>query len=286
MFDRYRVASRFGRASRDYHTVAALQRASEDELLDRLELLKQPPGVIVDLGAGPGRASGVLCRRFPAAQVLALDLALPMLKTARREWGWRRRFARICADAHALPLRSASVDLLFSSLCLQWCTDLRQVYGEIRRVLKPGGLLLFSTLGPDSLQELRGAWAQVDDAPHVHGFPDLPTLGNALLATGLRDPVLDREVWVRHHANTRELMRELKTLGAANADPQRSRGLYGRQALLTVEQAYEALRQPAGLPSSWELYFGMAFGPPSGQPVREQGMDVATFPLDGLRRRR
>lgn len=286
MFDTQQVARRFGDASTHYHTVAALQRASEDELLDRLDFLKAPPQVVLDLGAGPGRAAGRLCRRFPAAQVIALDLALPMLQQARREFGWRRRFGRVCADARKLPLPAGSVDLLFSSLCLQWCTDLPQVYSEIRRVLKPGGLLLFSTLGPATLDELRQAWAQVDDAAHVHGFPDLQQVGNALTATGLRDPVLEREVWTRHHGSVRELMQELRTLGATNADPQRARGLYGRNTLRTLQQAYEALRQPGGLPSTWELYFGMAFGPPPGQPVRENGMDVVRFTPDQLRVRR
>jgi malonyl-CoA O-methyltransferase len=283
MFDRQRIASSFGAASSGYHSAAALQRASEDALLDRLDFLKNAPQTIVDLGAGPGRAAGVLCRRYPKAHLIALDLALPMLQLARREFSWRRRFSRVCADAHALPLPSQSVDLLFSSLCLQWCTDLRQVYGEIRRVLKPGGLFLFATLGPETLDELRAAWTHVDAAPHVHGFPDLQVVGNALMASGLRDPMLERDVWTRHHASVRELMRELQTLGAANADTRRTRGLYGPKALAKVENAYEPLRTAAGIPSTWEMYFGIAFGPPTGQPIRERGMDIATFPLDQLK---
>lgn len=286
MFDSRLVARRFGRASSRYASVAEIQRASEDELLQRLEILREPPAVVVDLGCGPGRAAGILCRRFAKARVLALDLALPMLQQARAHWGWRRRFERICADAHRLPLATGSVDLLVSSLCVQWSTALPLIYGEIRRVLRPGGLLLLSTLGPQTLEELRQAWAAVDDAPHVHGFPDLQTVGNAMLAAGLKDPVLDREVWTRHVPDARTLMQELRTLGAGNADPARRRGLYGPAALRTVETHYAQARQPAGLPVSWELIFAMAFGPPAGQPMREHGMEVVRIPAHGIPVRR
>lgn len=286
MFDLQAIRNSFGRAHRSYDAVALLQREVEDTLFEQLEFLKRVPDRILDLGCGPGRGAAMLRKRFPKAELIALDQALPMLARARQQFTWRRRFERVCARAEALPLPAQCVDLVWSSLCVQWCQDLPRVLSEIRRVLRPGGLVLLSTLGPDSLHELRAAWAAVDDLPHVHGFTDLQYLGGCLQRAGFRDPVLERDLLMRHYPDALSLMRELKQLGAHNADHARSRGLYGRKALAQVQQAYEQVRTPNGLPCTWELHYAMGFGPEDGQPVRIDGMEVAHFSLDSLRRRR
>lgn len=284
MYAHAAIRQSFGRASAGYDAVAALQRWCEDALLDQLDFLKQPPSRLLDLGCGTGRGSALLKDRFPKAQVLALDLALPMLRAAGTRQRWRRRIDRICGQAEALPLPPQSVDLVWSSLCLQWSNDLPRVWAEVRRVLKPGGMLLLATLGADTLHELRGAWAAVDDRPHVHGFADLAWLGDSLLRAGFRDPVLEREVQVRHYPDVLTLMRELKQLGAHNQHPERARGLTGRQSLVRMTEAYEARRTQSGLPASWEIHFAHAFGPADGQPMRDHGGggEIASFSVAGL----
>jgi malonyl-CoA O-methyltransferase len=284
MFDRLAIRQSFGRASEGYDAVAALQRWCEDALLDQLDFLKAPPRRILDLGAGTGRGTALLKARFPKAQVIALDLALPMLRAAGARRRWRRGFDRVCAQVEALPLAPGSIDLVWSSLCLQWSADLPATWAEIRRVLNPGGMLLLATLGRDTLKELRNSWAAADDRPHVHGFADLAFLGDSLLRAGFRDPVLERELQVRHHADARTLMRELKQLGAHNLHPERTRGLTGRHALARMTAAYEALRTPQGLPASWEIHFAHAFGPADGQPIRDPGRGgvEASFSVAGL----
>ncbi|MGA9422112.1 MAG: methyltransferase domain-containing protein, partial [Rhodanobacteraceae bacterium] len=213
------------------------------------------------------------------------DLSVPMLRVAKRRAGWWKRFGRVAGDASALPLPERSVDVLHSSLCIQWCDEPRAPFAEFARVLKPGGLLLLSTFGPDTLHELRAAWAAADDAhPHVGRFPDMHDIGDALLAAGLRDPVLDVERLTVTYADVDVLMRELKGIGATNAAIDRERGLTGKARFARMREAYAAMRVDGRIPSTWEVVYAHAFGPPEGQPLRSgAGGEVATFAADRLR---
>jgi malonyl-CoA O-methyltransferase len=278
------VRRHFGRAAKTYEAAAALQREVEVRLLESLVFAKTEPQVVLDLGAGTGRGSAALKKRWPKAEVVALDAALPMLVAARANQGWLRKFSRVAGDARALPLREGAVDLLFSNLCLQWCPDLPAVLDEFRRVLRPGALLLFSTFGPDTLRELRAAFATVDDAPHVSRFPDLPVIGDALLAAGFRDPVVDIDTLTTTYADARALMRELKALGATNAASGRPGGLGGRRRIDAACAAYEAHRVDGRLPATWEIITAMAFAPEPGQPRRaREGGQIASFDVAKLR---
>ena len=197
-----------------------------DELLRRLEVLRMEPEVVVDLGAGTGQASIALKRRYPGGRVVAMDIAHGMLLQARKRQTLLRRFDRVVADAAALPLRNASVDMLFSSLMLQWCNDPDQVLRECRRVLRPGGVLHFTTLGPDTLVELRKSWQAADPGhAHVNRFIDMHDLGDALVRAGFAEPVLDVERYTLTYDDARGLMRDLKEIGAHNATAGRARGL-------------------------------------------------------------
>ena len=158
--DRPRIRTSFDRASATYEAAAVLQARVADELLSRLEPFNFTPGVILDLGAGTGRMTGELKRRYRRSLVVALDLAPGMLREARRHQHFFRRFERVCADAMRLPFADASVDVVVSSLMLQWCDPPDSAFAEIRRVLKPEGFFAFSTFGPDTLRELRSAWAK------------------------------------------------------------------------------------------------------------------------------
>jgi malonyl-CoA O-methyltransferase len=260
--DRRALMRSFSRAAAHYEKSAQLQRRVRQELLERLQYFALDPQRVIDIGAGTCQAAQQLQTRYPRAQVLALDIAEGMLQAMpRARWPWRRaRLARVCADAHALPFPQHSVDLIYSNLMLQWCDRPDAAFREFARVLKPTGLLLFSTFGPDTLGELRGAWAAADDHSHVSLFADMQQLGDALMRAGLAEPVMDLEHYRLHYPDAHALMRELKQIGARNATRSRMRGLTGRSRMQAMLSAYERTRAPQGLPATYEVIFGAAFG--------------------------
>jgi malonyl-CoA O-methyltransferase len=285
LIDGGRVRRSFGRAARGYDAAAILQSRVRDELLDRLEVVRLEPTVVLDLGAGTGHASLALKRRYRGAQVVALDLAPGMLQEAGRRQTLLRRFRRVCADAAALPLGTDSVDLVFSNLMLQWCNDPDAVFGECRRVLKPGGLLTFTTFGPDTLVELRRAWdAAADGRTHVNRFIDMHDLGDALVRSGLVEPVMDVERYTLTYATVQDLMRDLKAIGAHNANAGRPRGLTGKGALERMAAEYETHRREGRLPATYEVVFGQAWAPLTPSRARGAPAEV-TVPIGQIGRR-
>ena len=281
--DPQRVRAAFDAAAADYDAVAVVQAEVRQRLLERLELFRIAPRRILDAGCGTGHGARALLGRYRRAALVALDQAPGMLLAARQRRPWLRRLDPVCADAAALPLADASVDLVFSNLMLQWCNEPDRVFAEFRRVLRPGGLLLFTTFGPDTLKELRTAWRAADGATHVSRFIDMHDLGDALLRAGLAEPVMDVEHLVLTYADVRGLMRDLKTMGAGNATAGRSRGLTGRRRLAAVEAHYETLRRDGRLPATWEVVYGHAW---AGLPREGKRPGEAAVPLANIGRRR
>ena len=284
--DARHVRHAFSRAAATYEAHAVLQAEVGTRLLDRLDGVELKPARVLEVGSGPGRGASALCARFPDADVIALDLALPMLSAATSRAGEPPIFARVGGDAQAMPFADASVDLVHSNLCLQWCDDPGLAIAEFARVLKPGGLVLFTTFGPATLHELRSAFAAADATPHVGRFVDMHDIGDALLTTGFRDPVLERDDFTLTYADTLTLMRELRAIGATNADEKRQRTLTGKAHLKRVIDAYEPFRSDGVLPATYEVIYAQAFAPEPGQPRRTRGGEIATFPIERLRGRR
>ena len=283
-FDQRQVRRNFGRAASTYEKHDALQQEVQTLLLDRLGFYLEAPERVIDVGAGTGRGTALLRKRYPKAQVVAMDLALPMLRAAKKHVSWLRPFQRVCAEATALPLPDHSVDVLHSNLCFQWIDDLPALFGECVRVLKPGGLLVYSTFGPDTLKELRAAWALADQQPHVSRFLDMHDLGDAMINAGLRDPVLDVDRYTLTYSEPRMLLKELQGLGATNADRERERHLLGKRHYQRMLEAYETMRVDGRIPATWEVVTAHAWGPPPGQSRRMAGGgEIASFSIDSLR---
>jgi malonyl-CoA O-methyltransferase len=282
--DRARLRAAFERASAGYEAAAALQARVAAELLERLAGFNFQPRVVLDLGAGTGRVARELKRRYPRALVIALDLAAGMLREARRNQLLWRRFARVCGDALRLPLKDGSVDLVFSSLMLQWCEPLDAAFAEVRRVLRPEGFFAFSNCSPDTLNELRSAWTQADGYNHVNGFVDMHDVGDALVRAGLTEPVLDVERLVLEYADALALMRDLKAIGAHNATAGRPRSLAGRARLTRVQDAYEAFRRAGQLPATYEVIYGACWGAAGRHATPARGAETVIAP-GSIRRR-
>ena len=268
-----RLRRGFERAAGSYDRHAGVQREVTARLLERLDFVRVDPARVLDLGAGTGDGAARLQARFPRARVLAADFAPAMLRRARAERGVRLACA---CDAFRLPLAARSVDLAFSSSTLQWCEPLDGALAELLRVLRPGGLLLFATYGPDTLRELRAAQAAAGIAGGVNEFRDMHPIGDLLTAQGWADPVLDAERLDVSYASPEALLRELRGVGSRRAAPGAPVSRGRLQAML---DAY-----PRGadgrVRATYEVIYGHALGP-AGRAAED---GAATVPLEALGR--
>lgn len=282
--DKRRVRRAFDRAAAGYDRAAVLQREVGARLIERLDYVRLAPARILDLGSGTGGVAAALARRYPRGRILQMDLSAAMLAQARARFRWRRWRGKMqfaAGDAERLPLAAGTFDLVVSNLALQWCNDLAAVMAEFRRVLRPGGLLMFTTFGPDTLRELRQAWSAVDGHVHVSRFPDMHDIGDLMVGAGLADPVMDMEPFTLTYADVGGLMRDLKAIGAANAARGRPRGLTGKGRMQALAAAYESWRSAGRLPATYEVVYGHAWAPQE-RPSRRTTAEVS---LDDLRRR-
>jgi malonyl-CoA O-methyltransferase len=250
------------RAAATYDQFATLHHEVGQRLLARLAPIALSPTTILDLGCHTGYFTQALLKQFNPKRLYALDLAPNMLLQTKKRLSFlqRRRVSLLCGGAGALPLGNQSVDLVFSNLALPWCPDLATVFAEIARVLKPGGCVIFSSYGPDTLQEVRKSWAAADALEHVNAFMDMHDVGSLLSAQRLQQPVLDVDRIEMVYPSLNTLMRSLKGAGDCSvAEPQR-KSLTGKQRFARFRQAFEACRRSdGGYPATYEIVFGHAF---------------------------
>ena len=277
--DKQKVRQAFNRAAQSYDHHAVLQRFVADTLLEGLDVINIAPRRVLDLGAGTGYGAAALAARYPGAKIVLADVSVAMLQTARRQrTNGRGRWRYLCTDAERLALNAGSIDFIFANLSLQWCEDLCAVFTECRRVLKPDGLLLFSTLGPDTLQELRNAWVRVDETPHVNEFLDMHDVGDALIRAGFGSPVLECDPVVVRYDDVYALMRDLRGIGAVNSIATRARGLASRERLRQLATHYEEYRRQDKLPATYEIVYAHAWCPQSSERPQD-GSTVARIPV-------
>ena len=268
-FDKKRVRRAFDRAADNYQQFAVLQAEVCNRLLEKLEIVKISPQMILDAGTGTGSAVPALFARYKKAQVVTFDLSENMLLKAAQHGSFMRSAHAVCGDIEQLPFADNSFDLVFSSLSMQWCNDLNAAFVEAKRVLKPGGLYVFTTFGPDTLKELRHSWSKVDATDHVNQFIDMHDIGDALLHNGFAEPVMEAEVLTVTYNTVDDLMHDLKAIGAnvtakisqteTAAEDQVKKGLGGKLVLQTVRQGYEKYRQDNLLPATYEIIYGHAW---------------------------
>ena len=284
--DKARAREDFNGAAQGYDDIAILQRHVSDSLLERLDLMAVQPGRVLDLGSGTGGSAYKLARKFRRARLIHTDFAVNMLRTARRRNSLLfSRHSFVCAEAERLPLEHACLDLVFSNLMLQWCSDPIVVFQEVSRALKSGGLFIFSSLGPDTLNELRDSWSSVDDSIHVNAFIDMHDLGDALMHSGFEAPVMETEYFKLTYSDVFALMRDLKQLGANNANLGRRHTLTGKGRLQAMIAEYEKSRRENKLPATYEVIYGHAWKRAvSGPAVGE--VDSVRVPVASITRRK
>lgn len=252
------VIRSFGKAADTYDALAELQRQVGRALLSRLDRVDAATKSVLDLGCGTGYCTARLVKRAAGGRVLALDIAPQMLRIARSRLATRQALDYVCGDGEALPLEGGSIDLAFSNLALQWCGDAERVFGELGRVLKPGGALLFSTFGPATLQELRAAWAKADSYRHINEFQGPAAIASAMAGAGFGDVRIEREMRLCRYGGVLALMRELKSIGAHNVNEGRPRHLMGKGAMRRMMDAYRSQAGGETILATFEILYGFA----------------------------
>lgn len=251
--EKTRIRRSFAAAAMGYDAVADLQRQIGLEMLRRFPP-KSDGDVAVDLGSGTGFLSEQMSRSAGVDSLVAIDLALPMLEVSRRKHA-SRAIHHVCADAERLPLRSGYVTQIYSNLALQWLQDLSSLFSELRRVLQPQGQLVFTTFGPQTLKELKSAWAAVDDAVHVNSFVAEEGITRALQAAGFASLSIESEIHVCRYASVLELMRELKGLGAHNVNAGRKHKLTTKAELSQMMLNYQQAMASELVEASYEIIY-------------------------------
>ncbi|GKT13055.1 MAG: malonyl-CoA O-methyltransferase [Thiomicrorhabdus sp.] len=283
--NRQHIKKHFSHAAPSYDDAAILQKTVAERIDERLALTTIETQTILDLGAGTGLLTEKVMARYPNAQLFAVDLSAAMLKQAAprlqkprlpqlgeglNHWlqngkltkslAFKQGATPINADVYQLPFAENSVDLIVSNLMLQWCDDLDAVFEEFRRVLRPEGLLMFTTFGPDTLKELRQAWRIADsEQAHVNQFIDMHDVGDALIRSGFGQPVMDMELFTLTYDKPIGVLKDLKAIGATNANLNRSQGLMGKTRFQTMLEAYESLRKDGKIPATYEVVHGHAW---------------------------
>lgn len=270
----------FDRAAGRFAAASVVHDEARRRLLERLDFVRLTPAVVLDLGSATGAASAALAARYPAARVLALDASLAMLEAARRA---APKAVAIGADAERLPLARGSAQLIFANMVLPWCRPDR-VFAEAARVLAEGGLLSFATLGPDTLEQVRRAWASVDAGVHVHASFDLHDLGDLALAAGLAEPVVDVDRLVLTYRDVRSMVEDLRACGAVNVAAGRRRSLTGPRRWAGFERALLAGADEGRFAVTIELVLGQAWGAGRSRAPRAEGPAEAAVPVSSIGR--
>lgn len=250
--DKKKVAQSFSRAAATYDSVAQLQRDIGTQLFSALPSTVSAQQTILDIGSGTGFFTRQLAAQYRESTVIGLDIAEGMLRYSSTQ---QNGISWLCADAELLPLADNSVDIIFSSLAIQWCNYLPQLLQEITRVLKPGGQVHIATLGPNTLHELKMAWQQVDNYVHVNRFQTVPALVAAIQSAHLTLGEMKQENRTLYYERLSDLTREIKALGAHNINSGKPEGLTGRSRLLAFKAAYEVFRGAQGLPATYDVIY-------------------------------
>ncbi len=263
------ISKSFGRVAKQYEKAAIVQKEIGHRLFERLDYLKMTPTRILDLGCGSGRFSRALKKKYPKAKIIALDISMQMLQTAKSKQGWRTKWDLVCSDILKLPFANESFDLVFSNQATHWAGNTQILFAELHRIMAVGGCLMFSTLGPDTFKELKTVFKAIDNYAHVNEFLDMHDIGDNLLQGQFVDPVMDMEFLIIRYSSVNDLLYSLKQQGVKNIHPNRKPGLSGRHFLQRISLEYQRQYEQDGkIPLTYEVVYGNAWrAEPKNQKV-------------------
>lgn len=277
------ISKAFSRHAHEYLSMAKVQQSIGENLFDRLELLTMQPEFVLDLGCGPGAFSKRLKQRYRHANVVGIDYSYSMLKVAQRQARWSTKPAWVNADMMQLPFQNGQFDLIFSNQVIHWAPSLSILFREINRILRPGGCVFFSTLGPDTFTEIRQSFQHIDTRAHVNDFCDMHDIGDELMQALFVDPVVDMEHLTAMYSSVASLIKTIKAQGVRNIHANRNPGLTGKKAWSSFEAAMMAYATPENkIPLTYEVIYGHAWK--GMQHHTGQGVEVY-FPIERLKKK-
>ncbi|MGB0495740.1 MAG: malonyl-ACP O-methyltransferase BioC [Kangiellaceae bacterium] len=254
------VQNSFSKAAKNYESSAFLQKEVASRLLERLDLMNVKPKRVLDAGCGTGYCSRALNKKYKKADVFGIDIANGMIEEAKNKNSLFNKVDYQCADINKLPFDNDYFDLVFSNLAVQWIMDPKLAFLELNRVLKPGGILIFSSMGEETLTELKQSWATIDQRIHVNHFFDMKQVGDQVFSSNFENTVMDRDIITMSYQTMIGLMKDLKAIGANNINTERPKGLMGKTKFKQVEIEYEKFRWEDGqLPATYEVIYGHAW---------------------------
>ena len=263
MVNKRQIRNSFDKATLTYDGSAVLQREVGRRVIERLDLFKINPAIILDIGSGTGYAKTILSDKFPRKNLIEMDISYEMLAHSRRIskkkiWPFSRSVNQICGDLDTLPIKKRSIDFVWANFVLDWVDSIPNVFSSIRDVLCPGGLFVFATMGQDTLMELRACSNEARCNGLVNDFPDMHDLGDSLLRAGFVGPVVDVEMFSLTYHSLKELVKELKNCGSSR----KADGCVSTETWDNIEKKYEKFRNGAGkLPATFEVVYGHAWAP-------------------------
>lgn len=254
------VQNSFSKAAKNYESSAFLQKEVASRLLERLDLMNVKPKRVLDAGCGTGYCSRALNKKYKKADVFGIDIANGMIEEAKNKNSLFNKVDYQCADINKLPFDNDYFDLVFSNLAVQWIMEPKLAFLELNRVLKPGGILIFSSMGEETLTELKQSWATIDQRIHVNHFFDMKQVGDQVFSSNFENTVMDRDIITMSYQTMIGLMKDLKAIGANNINTERPKGLMGKTKFKQVEIEYEKFRWEDGqLPATYEVIYGHAW---------------------------
>ena len=261
--DKERVRATFNKAASRYENFDFLQREVANRLLQRLDANTNDAKMILELGCGTGRMIPSLQRKFAKSRLFCIDIAEAMLIVAKKAHSsmFKKKKFFICADAESLPFEQSSIDIIYSNLSIQWCPEPLKVFSNVNSILNDsGGLFVFSTLGPNTLRELRESFEGYSSFSHTTQFLDMHQIGDYLANVGMRDVVIERETLTVNYEEPLKLMKDLKGLGATNASSARNKNLTGTDTIRKVIASYNKKKVDGKIPATYEVIYGRASG--------------------------
>ena len=252
------IVRNFDRSANLFNNSDIVHSEIRDRLIDRLKFFNLEPKIILDLGAATGKSSLKLNKLFPTSKVIAMDNSLEMNRVSSKYFLKNPNVSVLYGDAEMIPLMDSCVDLVFSNLLLPWC-DTSVIFSEVSRILKNDGLFIFSSVGPDTLSELRKAWSTIDSLVHVHGFLDMHDLGDMLIKANLLDPVLDINRLSITYNNITSLISDIRSCGASNIAEGRRTSLTGKEKWNAFCRNIELENKGSGFNITIEAIFGHAW---------------------------